>query len=181
MTKSANIETIEKTTGKPWEEWLDYFQSIGAKNLSHKDIAGHVHKELEGTLDNAGWWAQGVTVAYEQHIGRRQPGQRSNGTFEVAVSKTIGKPMDDVMARWIELIHTKTELNDVRITKPPTTSTAEKSRHWGCGLEDGTRVNADTYPKSPEKTIFTITHIRLESHEAAEKWRTYWKTIIEEV
>ena len=39
-----------------------------------------------------GWWAQGITVGYEQAHGRRLPGQQADGTFSVTVTKTIAAP-----------------------------------------------------------------------------------------
>ncbi len=89
MTRAANIPAIEKSTNIAWTEWLLFLESIGAKNLSHKEIAQHVHNKLKASHENSGWWAQGITVAYEQHIGRRKPGQTNDGFFQVAVSKTL--------------------------------------------------------------------------------------------
>ena len=181
MTKTANIESIEKTTGKPWKEWVAYLENINANELPHKEIAQHVHQQLQGIVENAGWWAQGITVAYEQHTGRRLPGQRSDGTFEVAASKTVNATMDETIDKWLTLVKNKHEFDTVQVAQPPTTSRADKSRHWSCNLSDGTRINADTYPKSAEKTVFTITHIRLDSPESAAKWRAYWKTTLEKM
>jgi hypothetical protein len=178
MTKPVNTEAIEKTTGQGWEEWLVYLQSIDAKDLSHKQIADHVRGKLKDTLENAGWWAQSITVAYEQHIGRREPGQRSDGTFEVAISKTMAGSMEDVMQAWVTLIADHQEFNNTPVAKQPTVSQTARNHHWGCNLADGTRVNVDVYAKSPEKCGFTITHIKLANQNAQEEWRNYWKDLI---
>lgn len=181
MTKSANIESIEKTTHKPWKEWVDYLDAHGSTDLAHKEIADAVRKELSGSIENPGWWAQSIAVAYEQHIGRRLPGQQHDGTFQAAVSKTIHAPMDEVIARWIKFIENKTDANGVAMVLPASLSQAEKSRHWGCNLENGTRINADTYPKSADTTTFTLTHIRLPDAASVETWRTYWRALLEEI
>jgi hypothetical protein len=47
-----------------------------------------VYRELEGTIEQLGWWTQAVTMAYEQYIGRPVPGQRPDGTFQKSVSKS---------------------------------------------------------------------------------------------
>ncbi len=111
MTKSSNIDAIEQKTSTSWEGWLDYLKSIDAENLPHKDIADHVRSKLASSLENAGWWAQSITVAYEQHIGRRNPGQRSDGSYEATASKTINGSMDDAMNAWLNLISGKKDFN----------------------------------------------------------------------
>lgn len=44
-----------------------------------------------------GWWAQGVTVGYEQAIGRRLPGQAADGTFSVSATKTLSSRREEVL------------------------------------------------------------------------------------
>ena len=73
---------------------------IAAKDLDHKAIALNVYEELDGTIDQLGWWTQAVTVAYEQYIGRRIPGQRPDGTFQTSVSRSTTFGMDELMTRW---------------------------------------------------------------------------------
>src|SRR5690606_39188985 len=89
MTKPIATAAFAEKTGKSWQGWLDFLDGIGARDLSHTEIA----RAIVETGEASGWWAQGITVAYEQHIGRRQPGQRPNGGYEVSVSKTVsGSP-----------------------------------------------------------------------------------------
>ena len=43
----------------------------------------------------ADWWAQSITVRYEQARGMRLPGQQPDGTFSVAVSRSLrGEPLE---------------------------------------------------------------------------------------
>ncbi len=135
MTKSANIEGIETATHIPWAEWLDFFDSIGAKELEHKELAKKAYDKMKDTQASRSWWAQSVAVAYEQHIGRRQPGQRSDGTIEVAISKTLTGTMDEALQTWLDSVKEKTEFSGVPIAAPPTMSQTEKRRHWACGLQ----------------------------------------------
>lgn len=178
MTKPVNITAIEEATHTTWTEWLAFLESINAEQLPHKEIAQQVYEKLKSTQKNGGWWAQGITVAYEQYIGRRQPGQRSDGTYEVSINKTLPGTMDNVMQAWVHFVGDRKEFNDILIAKPPTTSATDKRHHWGCSLADGSRVNVDVYQKSSEKTNFTITHTKLSNQENAERWRVYWKTFI---
>lgn len=176
MTKTANLETIEKATKKTWEEWLAFFKKIDAPKLSHKEIAQKVYDEI-----GDGWWAQGVTVAYEQHIGRRQPGQRSDGTYEVGANKTLNGTMDEAFAAWLKLVADKKEFNGVALEGAPTTNTTEKWRYWHAKLSDGTRLTVALNQKTPEKASFSIGHLKLASSTAAEKWRAFWKEFIEKL
>jgi hypothetical protein len=67
--------------------------------MSHAEIARHV-AEAHG---QTGWWAQGVTIQYEQHHGMRVPGQRSDGTFAANASRTVDGALPDVYARAVAM------------------------------------------------------------------------------
>ncbi len=123
------------------------------------------------------WWAQGVAVAYEQHIGRREPGQVADGTFEASVNKTMEGTMDQAMKAGIDLFDGRKEFSNQAIVKAPATTETDKRRHWGCGLEDGSRVSVDVYEKSPGKVNLSVTHTKLASSELMERWRAYWKVL----
>lgn len=88
MTQNSRIEAVERATGRTWDEWLAYMAGIGAERLTHHEIAAALVAELDGTVDNLGWWAQATAVAYEQYMGRRVPGQRPDGTFQTSVSRS---------------------------------------------------------------------------------------------
>ncbi|HYF96708.1 MAG TPA: hypothetical protein VD947_01570 [Patescibacteria group bacterium] len=176
MTKPINIESIEKATGKSWEEWLEFFDSIGAKDLSHKEIAKKL--SAEGV---PGWWAQNLTVAYEQHIGRRVPGQRSDGKFDISVSKTLDGSMDEALDAWLDLVSGQKEFNNVSIEGEARVSKTEKWRNWRCNLHDGSRVVVGIYQKTPNKAGLGLAHEKLESAERAEKERAFWKEFIKEL
>jgi hypothetical protein len=177
MTEPANITGIEKATNKSWEEWVAYLEGVGAEKLSHTEIAKRVQGKLRGH-ESGSWWAQSITVAYEQHIGRRKPGQDSDGYYRVAVSKTVAGTMDSAMRAWTRLVAKRRDFADVPIAKQPTTSETEKRRHWGCGLGDGSRVSVDVNDRSPGKVGVAVTHTKLDSQEAVERWRTYWKSLL---
>lgn len=177
-----NITAIEAATGIAWDDWLEYLGSVHAEGLSHPQIVAEVMKRLPD-LDSPGWWAQGVTVAYEQTTGRRLPGQRSDGTFEPTVSRTLPGTMAEAMARWQQLVDGSTEFNGVAIDGTPATSHTDKRQHWGCRLVDGTRISADvdTYSTPLGKANLTITHQRLPAAEAAAEWKAFWKTTLEKI
>lgn len=88
-SRKVGDESLRRATGKTSAEWHAILDAAGASEWDHARIARWV-----ATSPNVSdWWAQGVTMSYEQHIGRRVPGQRSDGTFETSVSMSF--PGDD--------------------------------------------------------------------------------------
>lgn len=57
MAKSSRIQAVERATNRTWDEWLAFLNGIDAKNLSHHEIATKLVYELDGKIDNVGWWA----------------------------------------------------------------------------------------------------------------------------
>lgn len=178
MTKSANIESIEKATGRSWREWLKFLKD--ERETPHADIAGKIAKELQGAVDNPEWWAQGVTIAYEQHIGRREPGQRADGTFEVAVNRNMEGDRDEVFASVTDWTDSKTEFNGVPLANARISTTQMRS-YWRCDLDDGSKVEAVVGPRSGGNYMVTISHTKLRSSNEADAWRAYWKRQISEI
>jgi hypothetical protein len=84
---------LAAATGRVRAEWHAVLDAAGAREWKHPQIAAWLQSEHE--VD--GWWAQGITVGYEQAIGRRLPGQTADGTFAGSVTKTFaGKRADNV-------------------------------------------------------------------------------------
>ena len=54
MATDSRIKAIERTTNRTWDEWLQFMEGIGAKNLSHHEIATKLLEELDGKIDNLG-------------------------------------------------------------------------------------------------------------------------------
>ena len=78
-------DAVREATGNGREEWFALLDHTGAAGWKHQAIATWLVREQH--VDP--WWSQGVTVAYEQARGIRQPGQRQDGTFEASVSRTV--------------------------------------------------------------------------------------------
>lgn len=85
---SVGDDACEKATGRRRDAWRKLLDDAGAAAWDHPTIATWLREQH----DIDGWWAQGITVDYEQHIGRRRPGQRADGTFEGSVSRNL--PVD---------------------------------------------------------------------------------------
>lgn len=123
-TKGSNIPAIERATGRSWADWVALIDAAGGRELPHPDIARVTHGVLDGVIDSSGWWAQGVAIAYEQHIGRRLPGQSPDGTFQASASRTLPDDPLAARARWITLLADDAALRaagagEARLTETP--------------------------------------------------------------
>lgn len=177
MTKPSNLSSIETATGKTWAEWTQLLDKAGAADMPHPDIAKLVHETLEGVVDNPGWWAQNVTVAYEQHIGRRVPGQNNDGMFETSVTKTLLGTKEDALALWVEAHGEAIDFRGEAV-KNVRTSVTPVRLYWRCDLADGTSLTIATEQKAPDKAMIAATHTKLRSEADKEQWRQYWKELI---
>lgn len=169
--KQAGIssDAVEAKTGKGWEEWFAILDSENAALMPHKQIAALVHSK-HGV---SGWWAQMVTVGYEQARGLRQVNQQASG-FTANISRTIPYPAQTVCEaitnsrrrkRWLDL--------ELKVT----TSTAPKSVR--IAVADGTRVDINLYAKGDAKTVLQIQHERLADAAAVQSRKAYWAEALE--
>ena len=111
-------KNFEAATGRTWEGWVAFLDGLDARKLSHTEIA----RRIFDTGLASGWWSQSITVAYEQHIGRRVPGQDCDGAFAVSATKTCAGTLDDVLARWVDFLKDREELGGIAISRGPDTS-----------------------------------------------------------
>lgn len=89
-------ERLLEATGRSREDWFALLDAEAATGWGHTRIATFLREEHGVDA----WWSQGVTVAYEQARGLRQPGQQSDGTFAASSSKTL--PVDrDTLRPWL--------------------------------------------------------------------------------
>jgi hypothetical protein len=164
----TSSEAVEKATGRGWDQWLAILDKAGARTMVHKDIARLLHEE-HGL---SGWWAQSVTVGYEQARGLRQKHETSEG-FQISASKTIGAPIGKAFSAWNDVKSRQAWLGDaaLQIRK----ATADKSIRitWEQGPEKGTSVEVYLYAKGQDKCQVAVNHTKLRSAAAGEKMKKY--------
>lgn len=178
MAKPANIEAIERATGRTWEYWLEVMDRIGARDMGHKDLAIKVQAELEDDLDNPGWWAQSVTVAYEQHVGRRAPGQAQDGTFQTSVSKSTPLGMEELMDRWIAFAAQDDEVLAL-ISGEPRVSATTKRSNWRVKGSDGSGIQITSEPRKTGTASVIATLSGMQTFELSQEARATWTGIME--
>jgi len=89
-------EAVKARTGKGWKEWFAILDKIGARKMSHRDIAEQLYKNYK----ISGWWSQMVTMGYEQARGLREKYERSGGYYEISISRTLEVPVSKVFKAW---------------------------------------------------------------------------------
>jgi hypothetical protein len=180
MPTNSRIKPIERATNRTWDEWLRFMDGIGAKNLSHHAIATKVLEELDGKIDNIGWWAQSVTVAYEQYSGRSIPGQRPDGTFQTSVSKATKLGMKELMDKWVTfaagdqdvLAVIAADARDARV------SGTEKRITWRTKARDGSDIRVTSEPKKDGTASIIAVQMGLQTNELNNEAKSKWSSIL---
>lgn len=178
MNEPKNKKALETGSGISWSEWLEFLEPY--RELNHTEMAKVALQKINerGSSKSPEWWAQGVTVAYEQHIGRRQVGQQCDGQFSVTVTKTIPGDMDAALATWSEAMNDVRDIDGVDVVGEPRITQSDKWRYWKIDLADGSRINVNIQTKpSGDKSSLAINHDKLLSADDVERWRAYWKSV----
>ncbi len=145
---TVGAEAVLRSTGRSREAWFALLDDAGATSWKHGPIASWL---VEQGVD--GWWAQSITVGYEQARGMRAPGQRPDGSFEANLTRTLAAPTDvtlgwltdaDRRARWLEV---EPELRSTRATT---------SVRWG--WPDGGRVTLHVLAAPGGRTRLSVQH-----------------------
>lgn len=160
--------TMRTASGQSHEEWFTLLDAWDAHTRPHKEIA----RWLVDEHGVKGWWAQTITVAYEQARGLREPGQRCDGDFSVSASKTINVSAEqataafmdaELRARWLPGV----DLH-VRTARPGKSVRAL----WPDGK---TQINMGVVVKGPEKTQVSVAIEKLPDAESAAEMRALWR------
>ncbi|MFS0700972.1 hypothetical protein AB6N24_13455 [Cellulomonas sp. 179-A 4D5 NHS] len=175
---NPRIAPIERATQRTWDDWLRFLDSVGAADLDHGRIAQHVHDELaRAGTESAGWWAQSVTVAYEQHVGRRLPGQQPDGTFQASVSRATPLAMAELIERWTAFAATDPQVEGLAAGEPRLSGT-EKRMHWRSRAGDGYAVAVASEPRAGGTASLVVTLTGLPSPEASSEARERWTAAV---
>ena len=161
-------ETLEKKTGKNWAAWRAIIDGWGGADRSHTEIAAYLVDEHK--VDD--WWAQAVTVGYERAIGRRQTGQRNDGTYSASVSKTINASAVDIHAALIDDARRSEWLAHGVVAYR--TGSAPKSARFD-DLEAGQIIAFFLNAKGDDKTSVAVQCEKFASQDDADAWKAVWK------
>lgn len=187
-TGTDAADPVLAATGRDLDAWRAELDSRGAADLDHAAVARLVESLLPGGMDgNRGWWAQNVTVRYEQLIGRRVEGQTCAGDFSVSASRTVRLGKDDAVAAWARIVADHLAANGGAVdgvpAGEPRTSESEKWRYWKLDLADGTRVEVTVTDKPGDgpRAVVGVGHNGLASGGDRDRWRPVWKALLAEL
>ena len=157
----------EKATGHSNEEWFARLDDWGAAQRTHAEIARWL-AENEGVSN---WWAQMLTVAYEQARGRRLPHERPDG-FRITASKTIAVPLSELFTAFTDDARRARWLPDAPLTVRTATASRSARYDWGDG---SSRVNVGFTAKSDTTSMIALSHERLPDADTAEAMKAWWR------
>lgn len=176
-TRAGNTPAIERATGRVWDDWVAVLSRAGAETAAHSEIAKAALEAMPDGVTNPEWWAQGVAIAYEQHIGVRIPGQSSTGTFHVSASKTLPLDRDGAIDAWAALVGGMENqrghaLEEVRRAR------TDKRSFWRATVSGAGRIEVAATPKGEDRCSLAVSHEDLANVEHIEPWRTHWKQLL---
>jgi hypothetical protein len=161
-------EVLRANTGRTWDEWFALLDRWGAAERPHPEIARWLRDE-HGV---GGWWAQGVTVGYEQARGLRAPGQRRGGQFEVSVSKTVAVPVDRLYHAFVDPGARERWLPGAKLE----VRTARPGKSIRANWDDGsTRLALSFTARCDAKSQVVLVHQPLPDAETAAQLKAWWR------
>ncbi len=138
-------QAVRRSTGRDRDEWFAQLDAWGTAGRTHGEIAAWIMNEHG--VDN--WWAQTLTVDYEQARGLRPPGGSRDGTFAISASKTVSVPVKRLFEAFGD---------------------AELRERWLPGA-----VLRGFTAKGRGKSQVALQHEPLPDARAAEKAKAYWR------
>ena len=177
MTKLLQYkdERYVEATGRDWKNWMKELKKAGAEKMSHKDIASM----LQNQFSLSQWWAQSITVRFEQETGKRVPGETCENTFQANISKTVNGAADELFSEWIDRFSGITSLNGIKLEREPATSATKKWHYWRVKLSNGSSISINFSQKEKDKSLLQVNHDNLLNSAEAAAWKDFWRKEIE--
>jgi hypothetical protein len=182
---SVSDATALAKTGHDLAHWFAILDRFGAVDKGHTAAARHLNEAHRVP----GWYAQGITVAYERARGLRALNQRGDGAYEVSVSKVVSGSAADVITvftassrrRWMKGV-------DSELRKALTAALDDPgSKGFVLRLDgqgrfrykwDGTTVQFYLLPKKADKVSVVVTNTALRHAALVDERRTQWRTTL---
>jgi Domain of unknown function (DUF4287) len=161
-------DVVRANTGRAWDEWFALLDEWGAVERPHPEIARWLNQE-HGV---PGWWAQGVTVAYEQARGLRAPRQRRGGQFEVNAAKTVAVPVERLYEGFADPALRERWLPGATVE----VRTARPARSIRANWDDGsTRLVIAFTARGEAKSQVALVHERIPDAGTADELKAFWR------
>jgi hypothetical protein len=157
--------SIKAKTGCTWERWTHALDFAGAQAWPHRRIAEYVHEKFK--VGN--WWSQAVTVGYERIKGLRAIGQRRDGTFEAAKSKTFAVSLARLYRSWSD-----PKLRLKWLPGDLTVRSATPQKYMRITWPDGSSVLLGFTKQGAAKSSVAVQHTKLGDRAAVTKMKAFW-------
>ncbi len=89
--------------------------------------------------------------------------------------------MDQALKAWKRHVANARDLNGVAFANKPRTSTTDKWRYWRVELADQTKVTIVIGNKGAGKALLAANHEKLSDKKAADRWKAFWKSFLNNV
>ncbi|MET8837063.1 DUF4287 domain-containing protein [Micromonospora sp. NPDC004540] len=159
---------LRERTGHDWDEWFARLDTWGGAARTHTEIARWLVTEHEVP----GWWAQTVTVGYEQARGLRAPGQRRGGGFEATGSRTVAVPVAALFEAFADETLRRRWLPDVAVRVRTATAPKSFRADWAGGPS---RIAVGFTAVSEKKARVAVQHEKLTDAAEADRLKAYWR------
>jgi hypothetical protein len=163
-------EAVQRATGKSWDEWLRVLDRAGAKRLAHKEIALHLSRKCG--VPN--WWAQMVTVGYEQARGLRDVYQHADG-YAANATRTYEVNLERLFEAWHDPKSRAQWLPKAPIEVRRAVDRKSLRMTWTTGRS---RVDVNFLAKGAGRSQVQVEHARLPSSAAVTRQKTFWSAAL---
>jgi hypothetical protein len=173
-------------TGHDLAYWFGVLDAFGAVERGHTASARHVSEDHG--VD--GWYAQGITVAYERARGLRAINQRMAGSYEVSASKVVAAEVPAIVATLTEPRRRARWSADAdagligalaRALRAPASKGFVRKANGHTRYRyawDASTVEIDLEPKGDRRTSVVVRHLKLASANAVEERRAQWRAAL---
>jgi uncharacterized protein YndB with AHSA1/START domain len=166
ISSRVSDESLRRATGRGYDGWFALLDAWKATERTHTEMAAWLVEE-HGV---GGWWAQTVTVAYEQARGLRVPGQKKDG-FACSASRTVDVPAERAFAAVAEEAERARWLAGHEVS----VRTATPPKRLRADFDAATRVAFEFTAKGGARTVVAVEHSRLADAEQAARAKAMWR------
>ncbi|MET9517737.1 hypothetical protein [Streptomyces sp. NPDC002994] len=166
ITEKLSADVLKASTGRDWDAWFALLDAWDATGRTHTEIARHLTDDL--AVD--GWYAQSITVGYEQERGLREVGQSSTGDWQTSGSRTVEASVARCEAAFTDA--------DVRRRWLPGSEFSLRTRREGKTLSadyGNGRLSVSFTPKGESKTQVALQHTKLAGAAEVTAYKVFWK------
>ncbi|MEV8307918.1 hypothetical protein AB0P36_11275 [Streptomyces flavidovirens] len=166
ITEKLSADALKASTGRDWDAWFALLDAWGAIGRGHTELARHLTEDL--AVD--GWYAQSITVGYEQERGLREVGQSSAGDWQTSGSRTVEAPVARCEAAFTD--------EEVRRRWLPGSEFSLRTHRAGKTLSADCasgRLSVHFTPKGESKTQVSLIHTKLADAAEVAAYKAFWK------